>query len=89
MWILIRRTFMLVVPFLWKDWASRIATAATLGIILASTLAHTAAPQLLGYLLKHYHELPLGLLLLTIALLMSCWGARITLNRLRSIVFFR
>ena len=86
---LLRRTLLLVWPFLWRPRACRVATVTTLGIILISTLAHTAAPQLLGYLLKHYKDLALIPVLLVIACLALCWCARITLNRLRSMVFFR
>lgn len=86
---LFQRVFLLVFPFLWKDRASRVATSATLGIILISTLVHTAVPRLLGYLLKHYHEWPLRVVLLTIAILVLCWCARITLDHLRAIAFFR
>lgn len=86
---LFRQVFLLVVPSLWQTRANRVATIATLGITIISTLAHTATPWLLGYLLKHYHDLPLATVLLTIALLVLCWCAGITLNRLRQIVFFR
>lgn len=89
MLILMKRALALVVPFLWRGRSNRLATAATLVIILVSTAAHTAAPRLLGYLLKHYQALPLAALLPATALLLGCWGARITLNRLRDIVFFR
>ena len=86
---LFQQAFLLVVPFLWQDRASRVATATTLGIILANTLAHTAVPWLFGYLLKHYNALPLGAVLLTIVLWVLCWCACLILNRVRDIVFFR
>ena len=89
MYRLFQQTFRLVLPCLWKDRASRIATIATLSITLASTLAQTAAPWLFGYLLKHYRELGLSSLLLTIALLVLCWCASKMLDQLRKIVFFR
>jgi ABC-type multidrug transport system fused ATPase/permease subunit len=89
MYKLFQQTFRLVLPCLWKNRASRIATIATLGITLASTLAQTAAPWLFGYLLKHCRELGLSALLLTIALLVLCWCASKILDQLRKIVFFR
>ncbi len=87
--ILFQRAFFLVFPFLWNKRASRVATIATLGIILISTLAHTAAPWLFGYLLKHYAVLGPSSVLLTIVLLVLCWCACITLNGVCEIVFFR
>ena len=89
MLILIQRVFTLLLPFLWKDRKNIIATITTLGIILGSTAAHTASPWLFGYLLKHYHTLPTVALCCTVLLLIFCWSARISLNDLRSIVFFR
>ncbi len=86
---LIKRVFTLLIPFLWKGSSSRVATLTTLAIILVNTLAHTAAPWLLGQLLKYYNELELARVLLIVALLALCWCARIVLNQLREIVFFR
>ncbi|XWN34852.1 MAG: ABC transporter ATP-binding protein [Roseivirga sp.] len=88
MYTLLQRTFLLVVPFLWKDRASRVATAITVGIVLLNTLAYAAAPWLLGYLLKHYHDLPLNTVLLVVGLLLCAWCASIVLDRPREIIFF-
>jgi len=89
MYTLLRRTFLLVVPFLWKDSASRVATALTVGLVLLNTLAHAAAPWLLGYLLKHCTTLPLPQVLLLVGLLILAWCASIVLDRPRELVFFR
>ncbi len=85
---LFRQAFFLVIPFLWSKRASRIATTITLGLTLINALAHTAEPWLLGYLLKQYYQLSSTVLILTIGLLVSCWWARITLDRLHEMVFF-
>lgn len=89
MLVLSKRFFALVVPFLWRTSACRVATITTMGILLINTLAQTASPWLLGYLLKHYHALDLSVVLLTIALLVLCWCTGKTLDQLRTIVFFR
>ena len=74
---LFQRACLWVVPFWWQYRASRVATATTLGISLANTLAHTV-PWLLGHGLKHYNALPLGAVLLTIVLWVRCWCACLT-----------
>ena len=89
MLVLLKRTFILVVPFLWKNRASRIATLTTLGIVLCNTLAHTASPWLFGQLIQYYATLDLVYVLLLIALLVFCWGTIFALNQWREVVFFR
>lgn len=82
------KVFRLLMPFLWKDKASRVATITTLGIILANTLFQTAVPQLFGYLLAHYQVLTLANTLFTIALLAFCWYAAAILPSLLKVTLF-
>ncbi|MEM9416896.1 MAG: ABC transporter ATP-binding protein [Bacteroidota bacterium] len=86
--ILFVKVFRLLVPFLWKDRTSRLATITTLVVILANTLVYTAAPWLWGYLLKHYEAFSLTDNLLTVALIVLCWNACMTLPHLIEVFFF-
>lgn len=88
MYRLLQQAFSLVFPFLWKDRAVRLATIATLGIILLNTLAQTTTPWLFGYLLQHYLALDTMVVLLIVILLVLCWYAHDTLGHLQAIVFF-
>ena len=85
---LLKQVFFLVFPFLWKDKVARMATSGTVGIIVLNTLAHTAIPWLLGYLLKQHQKLEILALLCIITLLLLCWYACGALNHLRAIIFF-
>ena len=88
MYKLLKQVFFLVFPFLWKEKSARIATLSTIGIIGLHTLAHTATPWLLGYLLKQYQKLEIFTLLCLVALLLLCWYAGEALRHLRAITFF-
>ncbi|MHA7877711.1 MAG: ATP-binding cassette domain-containing protein [Bacteroidota bacterium] len=85
----LKQVFWLVWPFLWKDSATRSATSYSVAIVLLNTLAHTAAIWLFGYLLKQYKVLSLVAILLAIAAWVLCWCARVVLDHVREIVFFR
>ncbi len=82
------KLFRLVLPFLWKDRASRRATVATLGIIVTSAVAQNTTIWVFRYLIDHALGLPPSHLLLTVALLILSWHASIVLPKLIGIVFF-
>ena len=90
MYTLLKRTFFLVTPFLWKDRTSLIATIATLGLTLIDTLVTNAGPLLLSrliYYLNNYKVLPPERLWLTVILLVIIWCITIVLKRPREIIF--
>ncbi len=88
MYKLFQQTFRLVLPFLWRDRATRIATIGTIGIMLLNTLVRTATPWLFGDLLKQYQSLDIATLSCTVTLLLLFWYASGALNHLRAIAFF-
>ena len=85
---LFAKTFRLLVPFLWKNRASRIATITTIGLTLADTLAHIVELRLFGYIFDHCKEFSLPGTLTLIALLIFLWHACMTLPYFRKISFF-
>ena len=89
MYRLLKQTFTLLWPFLWKDNAARKATSYSVMIIVLNTLAHTAALWLFGYLLKHFKTLSITYVLLIIAVWLFCWYTNTALKHVREIVFFR
>lgn len=84
----LKKFFLLVLPFLWKDKTARVATILTVGLTGMHTLAHTIAPWLLGNLIKQYAQLDIITLLLTGTLLLCCWYAGEVLHHFRAIAFF-
>lgn len=85
---LFAKTFRLLVPFLWKNRASRIATVTTIGLTLTDTLAHIVELRLFGYIFDHCKEFSLSSTLTFIALLIFLWHACTTLPYFRQVSFF-
>lgn len=83
------RASRLLIPFLWENRASRLATFATTLIIVANTLVAVVMPQLLEYLLADYQILTSVQASLTVVALALCWHASNTLPHLFQITLFR
>src|SRR3569623_361655 len=86
---LLKKVFFLVLPFLWKDKASRKATSYSVIIVLFNSKTLTATLWLVGYLLKHYETLSLSAVLLSSLLWILCWCTRTALDPVREIIFFQ